>query len=128
MPVPICRNVLNNPVPKETTQQRPYIVDARNLKEMCPASSDRELFHVDSLSSSDTNVFSVVDPEKLKTAQRPELGPYVTYLVNKTTPLPPKETVASMSYYFKLDGIRYCSYLPSNLRKRGTFRDQLVIL
>ena len=53
---------------------------------------------MDSLYAGATNIFSVLDLEKLKTAQKAEFGPYLTCLANQTTPFPPKETDASMSY------------------------------
>ena len=32
-----------------------------------------------------------------------------------------------MSYYSVLDGLLFKSYLPGHLKKRSTFRDQLVV-
>lgn len=59
MLAPICRNVSDNPALHATAQQRPYVVDARNLDKICPVSSHRELFHVDSLFASTTTYFIV---------------------------------------------------------------------
>ena len=40
---------------------------------------------------------------------------------------PRKGTKRTMSYYSVLDGLLFKSYLPGHLKKRSTFRDQLVI-
>lgn len=73
MLAPIRRKVLDNPVLHATAQQRP--VDDRNLDKILLASGDRELFHVYSLFASTANVFTKLDPKKLKTVQKAELGP-----------------------------------------------------
>ena len=66
-------------------------------------------------------------PEKLRQAQQAEFGPYFEYLCDPKERPPSNESRTSMSYYSENRGILYRSYLPGHLRKRSTFRDQLVI-
>ena len=68
-----------------------------------------------------------IDPEKLRQAQQAEFGPYFEYLCNPKKRPPSSESRLSMSYYSENGGLLYRSYLPGHLRKRSTFRDQLVI-
>ena len=42
-------------------------------------------------------------------------------------PLPNGESKYTMSYFFLNEGLLFRSYLPGHLRKRSTFRDQLVV-
>ena len=68
-----------------------------------------------------------VDQGKLRSAQAAEYGQYIDYIQHTDAPLPEKETKTTMSYYSVQDGILFKSYLPGHLRKRSTFRDQLVV-
>ena len=118
---PICRNVPDNPALHGPHRLRPYQVNSHNLDEIQPVESDRELF------TSATDVFMSIDPEKLRQAQQAEFGPYFEYLCDPKKRPPSKESRTSMSYYSENGGLLYRSYLPGHLRKRSTFRDQLVI-
>ena len=95
--LPICRNVPDNPVLHATAQQWPYIADPRNLDEMCPESGGHELFVVNSLAASATNVFTVLDPEKLNNVRTKSRLRAISdiYLANPTALLTAKETVAT---------------------------------
>ncbi|MEM7282981.1 MAG: DDE-type integrase/transposase/recombinase [Pseudomonadota bacterium] len=124
---PICRNVPENPEPHTEKPHQPFQFSADKLDNLKPVQSDRELFTVKSIYNSATNVFMSVDKVKLQAEQMKEYGPYIRYLTEDDAPIPEKETLASMSYYSIQDDILYRSYLPGHLRKRGTFRDQLVL-
>ena len=117
---PICRNVLDNPALHGPPRLRPYQVISHNLDDIQPDESDRELF------SSATDVTSI-DPEKLRHAQQAEFEPNFEYLSDPKKQPPSSESRTSMSYYSKNGGLLYRPYLPGHLRKRNTFRDQLVI-
>ena len=67
-----------------------------------------------------------IDPEKLRQAQQAEFGPYSQYLSDPKKRPPASESRTSMSYYSENGGPLYRSYLPSHLRKRSTFCDQLL--
>ena len=67
-----------------------------------------------------------MDSEKLRQAQQAEFGSYFEYSSDPKKQPPSSESRTSMSYYSENGGLRYRSYLPCNLRKRSTFRDQLV--
>ena len=118
---PICRNVPDNPALHRPPRLRPYQVKAHNLDENQPVESDRELF------TSATNVSMSIDPEKLRQTLQAEFGPYFEYLCDPKKRSPSSESRTSMSYYSEHGGLLYRSYLPGHLRKRSTFRDQLVI-
>ena len=118
---PIGRNVLDNAALHGSHRLRPYQVDSHNLDEVQPVENDRELF------TSATDVFMSKDPEKLRQAQQAEFGPYFEYLCDPKKRPPSNESRTSMSYYSENGGLLYRSYLPGHLRKRRTFRDQLVI-
>ena len=118
---PICRNVPDNPALHGPHILRPYQVNSHNLDEIQPVESDREPF------TSATDVFMSIDPEKLRQAQQAEFGPYFEYLCDPKKRPPSNESRTSMSYYSENGGLLYRSYLPGHLRKRSTFRDQLVI-
>ena len=84
--------------------------------------NDCELF------ASAVSLFPLLDPEKLLEEQRAELGPYIKYVkAPVTVPVPDGETKNSMSHYFLNQEIIFRSYLPGYLRKRSSFRDQLVV-
>ena len=80
-----------------------------------------------SVFASATNVFMSVDQEELRSAQAAEYGPYIDYIQHADAPLPEKETKKIMSYCSVQDGMLSKSYLLGHLRKRSTFRDQLVV-
>ena len=69
----------------------------------------------------------LIDPEKLRQTQQAEFGPYFEYLSDPKKQPPSSELRTSMSYYSENGGLLYRFYLPGHLRKRNTFRDQLVI-
>ena len=119
---PICRNVPDNPALHGPPRIRPCQVNSQELDEIQPVESDRELF------TSATHVFMSIDPEKLRKTQQAEFGPYFEYLSDPNQQPPSSESRTSMSYYYNENGgLLYRSYLPGHLRKRRTFRDQLVI-
>lgn len=124
---PICRNVPDNPRLHTALPPRPYQISADKLNDLEPVRSDRELFNIKSVFVSATNVFMSVDQNKLRTAQAGEYGRYIEYITQTDAPLPEKETRTTMSYYSVQDGVLFKSYLPGHLRKRSTFRDQLVV-
>ena len=96
-------------------------MNSQNFDEVQPVESDRELF------TSATDVFMSIDSEKLRQVQQAEFEPYFGYLSDpKKQPLS-SESRTSTSYYSKNEGLLYRSYLPGHLRKRSTFRDQLVV-
>ena len=68
-----------------------------------------------------------IDLEKLRQAQQAEFGPYFEYLSGPKKQPPLSESRTPMSYYSENGGLLYRSDLPGHLRKRSTFRDQLVI-
>ena len=118
---PIFRNVPDNPALHGPPRSRPYQVKSHNHDEIQPVESDRELF------TSATDVFMSIDPEKLRQAQQAEFGPYFEYLCDPKKRSPSSESRTSMSYYSENGSLLYRSYLPVHLRKRSTFRNQLVI-
>ena len=118
---PICRNVPDNPALHRPPRLRSYQVNSHNLDGIQPVESDHELF------TSATDVFMSIDPEKLRKAQQAEFGPYFEYLFDLKKRPPSSESRTSMSYYSENGGLLYRYYLPGRLRKRSTFRDQLVI-
>ena len=116
-------NAPDNPALHGTLRLRPHQANSHNLDEIQPVESDRKLF------TSVTDVFISIDPEKLRQAQQAEFGPYFEYIFDPKKRLPSSESRTSMSYYSENGGrgVLYRSYLPGHLRKRSTFRDQLVI-
>ena len=118
---PICRNVPDNPALHGPLRSKPYQVKSHHLDEIQPVESDRKVF------TSATDVFMSIDLEKLRQVQQAELGPYFEYLSDLKKQPTSNESKASMSYYSKNGGLLYRSYFPGHLRKRSTFRDQLVI-
>ncbi|CAB1111480.1 unnamed protein product [Ectocarpus sp. CCAP 1310/34] len=117
----ICRNVPDDqpfcpPVPRE------YEVSASNLDDIVPVESDRELF------SSAMSVFPVVDTAKLLDHQKKEFHQYFDYLESPTKArVPLHQSKSSMSKFFIHEGLLFRSYVPVHLRRRGTFRDRLVV-
>ena len=96
-------------------------MNSHNLDEIQPVESNRELF------TCAADVFMSIDPEKLRQAQQAEFVPYLEYLSDSKKRPPSSESRTSMSYYSENGGLLYRSYLLGHLRKRSTFRDQLVI-
>ena len=117
----ICRNVPDNPALDGPPRLRPYQVNSHNLDEIQPVESDRELF------TSATDVFMSIDSEKLRQARQAEFRPYFKYISDPKKQPPSNEPRTSMSFYSENGGLIYRSYLPGHVRKRNTFRDQLVI-
>lgn len=118
----ICRNIPSNGQTHHAPSPRAYEVHADNLDDLCVVESDRELF------ASAVSVFPTLDPVKSIEGQKSEFGLYFEYISNHDkAPLPPRETVQSASNFFVVDGVLYRSYLPGHLRKRSSFRDQLVV-
>ena len=72
-------------------------------------------------------MFESLDQERLRETQRAEYGECIDYTLGSNAYLPDKETLTTMSYYSVQDGLLFKLYLPSHLRKRSTFRDQLVL-
>lgn len=117
----ICRNVPDNQ-PFHPPAPRDYEVSARNLDEIAPVESDRELF------ASAVSVFPTIDVPRLLEAQTDEFGPYFDYLkLPKSAPVPSKQSEHTMSHFFLQEELLYRSYLPGHLRRRSDFRDQLVV-
>ena len=107
-----------------TIQPRPreYELSASNLHDVAPVESDRELF------MSAVSVFPTVDAAKLVDLQNEEICPHFEYLrAPISAPLPNGQSKYTMSYFFLNEGLLFRSYLPAHLRKRSTFRDQLVM-
>ena len=125
--VPICRNVPEDPALRTGIPYQPYQVSADKLNELKPVRSDRELFNAASVFISATNLFESVDQERLRETRRAEYGEYIDYIIDSNAYLPDKATLTTMSYYSVQDGLLFKSYLPGHLRKRSTFRDQLVL-
>ena len=107
--------------PYYTPGPREYELSDSNLHDVAPFESDHEL------SKSAVSVFPTVDPVKLVDLQE-EICPHIEYLRAPTSaPLPNGESKYSMSYFFLNEGLLFRSYLRGHLRKRSTFRDQLVV-
>ena len=101
---------------------REYELSAYNLHDAAPVESDRELF------MNAESAFPTVGPAKLVDLQKQEFCPYFEYLrVPISAPLSNGESNYTMSYFFLDEGLLFRSYLPGHLRKRSTFRDQLVV-
>ena len=69
---PICRNVRDDPKLQTARVPRPYQISVDKLENLEPVRSDRELFSVNSVFVSVTNVFMSVVQEKLRSAQNVE--------------------------------------------------------
>ena len=101
---------------------REYELSASNLHDVAPGESDRELL------MSAVFVFPTVDPAKIVDLPKEDLCPYFEYLrAPISAPLPSGESKYTMSYFFLNEGLLLRSYLPGHVRKRSTFRDQLVV-
>ena len=101
---PICRNVPENPALHGVSPRDSFGLTMDNLTQIEPVMSDRDLLSAEPSHISATNVFMSLDPDKLKEEQQREYGPYLRYLTDDDAPLPPQETIASMSYYFLKEG------------------------
>lgn len=124
---PICRNVPDDPTLHTSAPNRPFQVSPNKLDSVQPVHSDRELFTVDPNFVSATEIFESVDRDKLCKSQAKQYGEYIQYILDDEAPLPRNETATTMSYYSVQNGLLFKSYLPGHLRKRSTFRDQLVL-
>ena len=101
---------------------REYELSASNLHDVAPVESDRELF------MSAVSVFPTVDPAKLVDLQKEEFCPHFHYLLAPiSAPLSNGEPEYTKSDFFLNEGFLFRSYPPGHLRKRSTFRDQLVV-
>ena len=117
----ICRNV-----PPDVTFRRPfppeYEIDARKLEEVERIHDDKELF------ASAVSAFPLLDAQKFLKAQRQEFSDYFAWLDSPTTANRPQGVSPhDMSHFFTHEGRLYRSYLPGNIRKLSTFKDQLVV-
>lgn len=77
---------------------------------------------------SSMQMFTTIEPDKLRLPQIRGFEPYFNCLEGPKYTLPMIETVPTMSYYTEDDSLLFRSYLPGYLRKRSTFREQLVML
>ena len=74
------------------------------------------------------SVFPVVDAAKLLDHQKQEFCQYFDYLANPDKArVPHHQSKSSMSKFFIHEGLLCRSYVPAHLRRRDTFRDQLVV-
>ena len=118
----ICCNVPQDGQPYRPPNPRAYEVHSNHLTYLCLVESDRELF------ANIVSVFPTLGPEKLIEGQKLEFGTYFKFLdYLNHSPLPQRETLQSASNLFIVDGVLYRSYLPRHLRKRSSFRDQLML-
>ena len=101
---PICRNVPDNLALHGAPRLRPYQVNLHNLDKIQPSESDREF------STSATDVFLSIDPEKLRQAQQADFGPYFEYLSDPKKQPPSGESRMFMSYYSENGGLLYRSF------------------
>ena len=124
---PICRNVPDDAALRTGIPYQPYQVSAHKLDELKPFRSDRELLYTASVFVIATNLFESVDQERLRETQRAEYGEYIGYILDSNAPISERETLKTTLYYSVQDGVLFKSYIPGHLRKRSTFRDQLVL-
>ena len=97
-------------------------VSSQKLEDVDLVQNDSELF------ATAVSLFPLLDPEKLLEEQRAEFGPYIEYVkAPVTVPVADGETENSMSRCFLNEEVLFRSYLPGYLRKRSSFRDQLVV-
>ena len=117
----ICRNVPDDQ-PFHPPAPRDYEVSAHNLDEVAPVERERELLE------SAVSVFPVVDPSKLLASQTEEFGQYFDFLkLPETAPVPVQQTKHSMRHFYLREDIRFRSYFPGHLRRRGDLLGQLVV-
>ena len=119
----ICLNVPDDR-PFHPPNPRECKLSTSNLNEIVPVESNRELF-----ASSAVSVFPVVDAARLVDHQRKEFRQYFDYLANPTKARVPHQQSKStgMSNFFIHEGLLCLFYIPDHLRRRDTFRDQLVM-
>ena len=116
----ICRNIPDDG-PYHPPGPRKYELSAFSLHDVAPVESDREFL------MSAVSVFPTVDPAKLADLLKEEFCQYFEYLrAPESAPLPAKESKYTMSHFLN-EGLLFPSYLPGHVRKRSTFRDQLVV-
>ena len=117
----ICRNVPSDR-PYRAPGPRDSQVSSQNLGDVDFVHNDSESF------ASAVSLFPLLDPEKLLEEQRVEFGPYIESVkAPVTVTVSDGETKNSMSHIFLNEEILFRSYLPGYLRKRSSFRDQLVV-
>ena len=74
------------------------------------------------------SLFPLLDPEKLLEEERAEFGPCIDYVKAAVTATGPDgENKSSMSHYFLDANVLFRPHLPGYLRKRSSFRDQLIV-
>lgn len=95
---PICTNVPDNPVIHDTAPDSNHWLSMDSIHNMKPAMGDRELF-LDALNTSATDFFMTINPPKLKQEQEVRFGPHLRDLRDSSAPIPPKETVDSMTFF-----------------------------
>ena len=114
-----CRNVLSDR-PYRAPGPRDFQVSSQNLDGV-------DIVHIDRFARA-VSLFPLLDPEKLLVEQRAELGPYIEYVkAPATVAVPDGDNKSSMSHYFMNENVLFRLYLPGYLRKRSSFRDQLVV-
>lgn len=115
---PICRNdqPYHRPFPPE------FEVSTHQLDGIVPVESDRDLF------TSAVSIFPVADPAQITKQQDEESGRYIDHLNDpKSSPLPPRETANTMSYFFLNENLLFFSSSRDHFRKRSVLRDQLFV-
>lgn len=75
-----------------------------NMNNLRPALSDRDLF-AGAVHTSVPNIFIIIDPSKSKVKQEEESCSLFAAPRDPCTPVPPKETVIAVSYYFDHEGL-----------------------
>ena len=116
----ICRNVPSDR-PYRAPGPRDFQISSLNLDDVNLVQNDSELL------ASAVSPFPLLDPKKIREEQRAEFGPYIEYVKTLVTiSVPDVETKNSISHYFLNEKILFRSHLPGYLRKRSSFRDQLV--
>ena len=119
----ICRNVPDDR-PYHPAGPHEFEVTSHYLEQLDPVQDDRELF------PSALSVFPHVGSEVVIKFQHEEFGEYFDYLTaspDSSAKLPPGESPNTMSQFFLHEEALFRSYVPGHLRKRNTFRDQLVL-
>ena len=120
----ICRNDLNDR-PYHSARPRNSEISTQSLDQLEPVQNDRELF------ASAVSVFPLlIDSEALAKLHKEEFGAYFNFLsspTDSTVAVPAGETPHSMSQFFLQEKALFRPYFPGYLRKRSSFRDQLVV-
>ena len=85
------------------------------------------------LCASAVSLFPLLDPEKLLEEQRAEFGTCIDYVKAPVTavpvpvPVPDGDYTTTVNHYFLSENVLFRWNFPGNLRKRSSFRDQLVL-